>query len=410
MNEFDVAKVTEDIINFIKKHFKDNGLDGIIMGISGGKDSMIASALFTKALGSENVIGITMPCHSITSDTNDAKRVADFLGFKLYTLDLTNIYDTFLNALIKELEINDEDILKEANINLKPRLRMSSLYYFTQSLSIKNNKKYIVAGTGNKSEITIGYFTKWGDGASDINVLADLTVNEVITIGDYLGIPKDLVHKTPSDGLSGSSDEEKLGFTYNEVEAFLNGKNVNPKIINMYQNTNHKRKPITIFNKNNIDDAIKEMIKILKHQNKTISTMESCTSGMLASTITNIDDSSTILKFSAITYSNEYKIKMGVDKDIIDKYSVYSKEVSIEMAKKITLYANSNYGVGITGKLGIEDKNNPYGDDNKVYITLYNKDKDIYNSFDMIVFEDNRGLGKKKVTEMVIIKLLEFIK
>lgn len=405
-----VEKTVKNIINFIKDYFKKNNIDGVVMGISGGKDSTVASALFTKALGKENVIGITMPCHSNLNDESDAKKVADFLGYKLITLDITNVYDVFEKTLVNELNIKDKENLKESNINLKPRMRMSSLYYFAQSISNETGKRYVVAGTGNKCEIMIGYFTKWGDGASDINILGDLTVSEIKAIGDYLGLPKQLVHKTPNDGLSGKSDEQKLGFTYNEVEEFINGNNNNPKIVKMNKYSEHKRKPIVVFKKNNTYDNVKKIIDILTRENKTISTMESCTSGLLASTITNIDGSSQILKFSAVTYSNEYKIKMGVDPKIIDKYTVYSEEVSIEMAKNITIYSNSNYGVGITGELGLEDKNNPYGDNNKVYITLYNKDKDIYETFNIVVNEEEREYSKIKVVEFIILKLKEFIK
>lgn len=159
-----------------------------------------------------------------------------------------------------------------------------------------------------------------------------------------------------------------------------------------------------------MDDIVYNIVKILTDNKKTISTMESCTSGLLASTITNIDGSSLILKFSAITYSNEFKIKMGVDPNLIEQFSVYSKEVSIDMAKKISLYTNSNYGVGITGKLGKKDINNPYGDDSKVFITLYNKDTEDYFSFDIIVNEDNKESAKRIVVEKVIVKLLDFIK
>ncbi len=408
MSKFDVEKVTNDIMKFIKKQFKDNNLDGIVMGISGGKDSTIASALFVRALGPENVIGITMPCHSIISDESDAQRIADFLRFRLYNLDLTEPYDVFEQALTKELGIDNEEILREPNINLKPRMRMSSLYYFAQVLSNKNKKRYVVAGTGNKCEITIGYFTKWGDGASDINILGDLTVSEVLAIGDYLGLPKDLVHKTPSDGLSGKSDEEKLGFTYNEVESFINGENNNQKIENMHRWTSHKRRPITIFEKNSLDNMVFNLIDILGNKNKTISTMESCTSGLLASTITNLDGASSIIKYSAVTYCDEYKIKMGVDSKVINKYTVYSIQVAEEMAKAISTYTNSNYGVGITGVLGEADPNYPDSEINKVYISLYNSDNNEFKNFTMKVNEETRDLDKQRIVYKTLQEIIEF--
>ena len=126
---------------------------------------------------------------------------------------------------------------------------------------------------------------------------------------------------------------------------------------------------------------MQEVIKILTEKNKTIATMESCTGGGVANAITNIEGASDILKFSAVTYSNEYKIKLGVSSDTIDKYSVYSMEVAKEMALNISKFANSNYGVGITGKLNRVDKNNPYGSDNVTFVSIYDKDNDNYYDF-----------------------------
>lgn len=123
---------------------------------------------------------------------------------------------------------------------------------------------------------------------------------------------------------------------------------------------------------------MKKIIEKLTNLNKTISTMESCTGGGIANAITNIEGASEVFKFSAVTYSNEYKIKMGVDKNIIDKYSVYSMETANEMSKNISNFTNSNYGVGITGKLNRVDRFNPYGLDNVVYISIYDKDNDKY--------------------------------
>ena len=120
---------------------------------------------------------------------------------------------------------------------------------------------------------------------------------------------------------------------------------------------------------------MKEIIEKLIKKNKTISTMESCTGGGLVNTITNIPGASEVLKFSAVTYSNEFKIKMGVSANIIEKYTVYSIETAMEMSKNISLFTNASYGIGITGKLNRQDKNNKFGLDNKVYVSIYNKDK-----------------------------------
>lgn len=147
---------------------------------------------------------------------------------------------------------------------------------------------------------------------------------------------------------------------------------------------------------------MKEIIAKLKKLNKTISTMESCTGGALVNEITNVEGASEVIKFSAITYSNEFKIKLGVSSNIIDKYSVYSINVSNEMSKNISIYTNSNYGVGITGKLNRVDKNNPYGEDNIVYISIYDKDNDkFYNSI-IKVNKENRLDNKLLVINEVI--------
>ena len=151
---------------------------------------------------------------------------------------------------------------------------------------------------------------------------------------------------------------------------------------------------------------MKEIIEKLTNLNKTISTMESCTGGALVNAITNIPGASAILKFSAITYSNEYKIKMSVDSRIIDKYTVYSRETATEMSKSISNYTNSNYGVGITGKLSKPDINNPYGEDNLVFISIYDRDHDKYYHKEIkvnkITREENKNIVIKEIINMLI--------
>jgi len=154
---------------------------------------------------------------------------------------------------------------------------------------------------------------------------------------------------------------------------------------------------------------MKIIIDKLKEKNKTISTMESCTGGGVANEITNIEGASEVLKFSAVTYSNEFKIKMGVSSDVIDKYSVYSIETAIEMSKNISKFTNSNYGVGITGKLNRVDINNIYGSDNKVFISIYDKDLDKFYNYDIEVNKQSRKENKELVINLIIEKLLEVI-
>lgn len=145
-----------------------------------------------------------------------------------------------------------------------------------------------------------------------------------------------------------------------------------------------------------------EVVNRLIKNNKTISTMESCTGGLLASEITNIPDSSKILKFSAVTYSNEFKIKMGVNSDTIDKYTVYSVEVAMEMSKAITDFTNSDYGVGITGQLKKADDANPTDNDNLVYVSVYDRNKNYYYTMSLEALDLPRSENKKYVVNRII--------
>ena len=154
---------------------------------------------------------------------------------------------------------------------------------------------------------------------------------------------------------------------------------------------------------------MEKIVKKLINLNKTISTMESCTGGSVVNEITNIEGASEVLKFSAVTYSNEFKIKMGVDPDIIDKYSVYSMETAIEMSKNISLFTNSDYGVGITGKLNRIDKANLHGEDNVIYVSIYIKEKNDYCNFSLKAIKDNRIENKKLIVKEIEKKLLEII-
>ena len=158
-----------------------------------------------------------------------------------------------------------------------------------------------------------------------------------------------------------------------------------------------------------MEEKLKELVKILTENKKTIATMESCTGGGLVNAITNVEGASLVLKFSAVTYSNEYKIKMGVDKDIIATYSVYSMETAIDMSKKIVAFTNSNYGVGITGKLNRVDQNNLYGDDNTVFVSIYNKDNDIIHKLVVKATKKTRKENKNLVIENIIDELLKII-
>lgn len=244
MKNFNAEKVTNEIIKFIRDYYQKNNIKGAVIGISGGKDSGVVAGLFAKAIGSENVLGVTMPCHSKEEDKIDAKLVSDYYGFDLINFDLTNIFDSYKNELSKLGNYSNEKTV-DADINLKPRLRMSTLYYLAALYSKLKKGTYIVAGTSNKCEIYVGYFTKGGDNVCDISVLADLTVEEVIEIGKYINVPEKVLYKTPSDGLSNKNDEDKLGVKYQDIASYMENENnvrdeVKVRIRKLHDNNKHK--------------------------------------------------------------------------------------------------------------------------------------------------------------------------
>lgn len=155
---------------------------------------------------------------------------------------------------------------------------------------------------------------------------------------------------------------------------------------------------------------MKEVVELLIRKNKKVATMESCTGGFIASSITDVEGASEVLSFSAVTYSNEYKIKLGVSAETIEKYSVYSKEVAEEMAKSISNFAQSDYGIGITGKINRSDKNNLYGDDNKIYYSIYDKTNNKFYDFELLAINDTRFNNKIFIKNNIVTSLLNIIK
>jgi len=240
---FDAKIETKKIVEFIRDYYKNNNLGGAVLGISGGKDSAVVAALLVEALGSENVLGLTLPCHSKQKDKDGAKLISDHYGFKLLNIDLTEVYDTFKEQIYKLGDYTEEE-LKNSDINIKPRLRMSSVYYMAALMTAVTGKTYLVAGTSNKCELYVGYFTKGGDSVHDIAPIADLTVDEVLAVGEVLNVPKEVLYRTPDDGLSNQTDEEKLGVTYKEIADYMDGKElpkeVSNKIEKLHNNNLHK--------------------------------------------------------------------------------------------------------------------------------------------------------------------------
>ena len=212
-NEFDPAKQVLEIERFIKDYFVNNGTPDTkaIIGISGGKDSTIAAALLGRALGPDRVIGVLMP-NGAQADLDDAISVCDFLGIKKYIIDIKASCKMFFDDFIYHTEL---PLSTQIATNAPARIRMNMLYAVAAAVGGR------VCNTGNASEAFIGYTTKYGDLAGDFALLKNLTVRDIYAIGDYLGLPEHLVHKTPADGMSGKTDEDNTGIPYDAIDNYL---------------------------------------------------------------------------------------------------------------------------------------------------------------------------------------------
>ncbi len=210
MYSFDVKKVTCQCVAWIKNFFEENGKDcNAVIGISGGKDSSVAAALCVEALGRDRVIGVLMPCGE-QHDIDAAYKLVNHLGIKYYVVNVKDAVEGIKSALPEDLEISSQTVT-----NIPPRIRMTTLYALSQSVNGR------VVNTCNLSEDWVGYSTRYGDAAGDFSPMCNLTVREVKEIGHLLGLPADLVEKTPIDGLCGKTDEDNLGFTYAELDRYI---------------------------------------------------------------------------------------------------------------------------------------------------------------------------------------------
>ena len=209
---FDASKVKSACVQWIRDWFEENGPGcNAVIGISGGKDSSVVAGLCVEALGRDRVIGVTMP-NGVQPDIADSERLIEHLGIRRYDVNIGTTFD----ALMAEVEAKlGHEASSQTRINMAPRLRMTALYAISQS----NNGR--VANTCNLSEDWVGYSTRYGDAAGDFSPLGGLTVAEVVAVGKELGLPLDLVEKTPSDGLCGKTDEDNLGFTYAVLDRYI---------------------------------------------------------------------------------------------------------------------------------------------------------------------------------------------
>ena len=208
---FDVKKVKEDLVNWLNDWFAENGPGcNAVIGISGGKDSSVVAALCVEALGRDRVIGVLMP-NGEQSDIDMAQLLVDTLGIRHYIVNIKDAY----NGVVEAAKAAGVELSNQAYINLAPRIRMSTLYAVSQSYNGR------VINTCNLSEDWVGYSTRYGDSVGDVCPLGKLTVAEVKEMGTYLGLPDMFVHKVPSDGLCGKTDEDNLGFTYAVLDRYI---------------------------------------------------------------------------------------------------------------------------------------------------------------------------------------------
>lgn len=233
MSNFNAVEVKDKCVEWIRDFFNKNGKDcNAVVGISGGKDSSVVAALCVEALGRDRVIGVMMPKH-VQGDIQYSQMLCEHLGIKNYTIDIGLAVDSVLNSIYHGaagIEISDQTI-----INLPARIRMATLYAVSQSVNGR------VANTCNLSEDWVGYATRYGDSAGDFSPLANLTVTEVKEIGRVLGLPDELVDKTPTDGLCGKTDEDNLGFTYDVLDKYIRTGEIDDEKIKKKIDTMHEQ-------------------------------------------------------------------------------------------------------------------------------------------------------------------------
>lgn len=243
---FNAEKVKNDIVEWIRGWFEENGPGcNAVIGISGGKDSSVVAALCVEALGKDRVFGVLMP-NIFQRDIRDSYTLVEYLDINFITVDIGLSVDSLLWHISYPKNGKSVTVSEQTRINLPPRIRMATLYAVSQSINGR------VACTDNLSESYIGYSTRWGDNVGDFCPLANLTSEEVVAIGDALGLPYELTHKTPSDGLCGKTDEDRFGFTYEVLNKYIRtgiceDEEIKKKIDSMHSKNLFKLHPIPKF-------------------------------------------------------------------------------------------------------------------------------------------------------------------
>lgn len=246
LEDKELESLTDRLIDWTLEAMKNSGGNSAVIGISGGKDSSVAAALCVKSLGSENVVGILMP-DGIQSDISFAEELCEILGIKCKTVNIEPMTSAFLNSL-KDLKGDIiPDVTRQTVLNFPPRIRMTLLYAVSQSI---NGSRVI--NTSNISEDWIGYATIYGDTTGAFSPLGTLTSDEVIQVGEFLGLPDKFTFKVPSDGLTGQTDEDIFGFSYEVLNRYIRegvceDKAIKERIDNMHKFSRHKFLPIVMF-------------------------------------------------------------------------------------------------------------------------------------------------------------------
>lgn len=254
-----MKNLKSQIIEFIKNYVESARAKGVVLGMSGGKDSFVVAKLCCEAIGKENVFGVIMPKGEML-DIDIAKQECELLEINYEVSNIKNLYAEMVelskSAVAKASQKNEDEVVLSSvsTFNISPRLRMNLLY------SVGGTLGYLVANTSNLSERMVGYTTKWGDNVGDFAPILGLTKTEVCELGLALGLPESLVCKKPADGLTGKTDEDVMGFSYDELDNFIRNGAISKnhdKILKMHKASAHKREPILSFDpklKNHFED------------------------------------------------------------------------------------------------------------------------------------------------------------